>query len=101
MVAAWRWEGEQLHLTVRVQPRSANDQVMGMVGDELRVRLASPPVEGAANRALVRLLAREFRVPQRQVTLTAGERGRTKRVRVDHPRELPHWLPPTAAQGGA
>jgi uncharacterized protein (TIGR00251 family) len=68
---------------VRLTPRAARDEVRGV--DEagvLLVRVAAPPVEGAANEALTRLLARELGVPRTGVSLESGARGRRKRVRV-------------------
>jgi hypothetical protein len=59
------------------------DRVDGTVDGVLRVRVAAPAVEGAANQALVRLLAEELGVPQRDVRLVAGATGRTKLVTVD------------------
>ncbi len=50
--------------------------------DALKVRLQAPPVEGKANKALVKLLAKTLGAPARDITITAGETGRNKRVRV-------------------
>ena len=69
-------------LSVRVTPRAARDEVAGSEGGVLRVRLRAPPVEGRANEALRRLLARRLGVTPRQVTIVAGETARTKRVRI-------------------
>ncbi len=67
---------------VRVVPRAGRTAIAGERGDALLVRLAAPPVEGAANEALVRFLAQLLGVPQRQVTIVAGERSRDKIVRI-------------------
>ncbi|HEX6107033.1 MAG TPA: DUF167 domain-containing protein [Gemmatimonadales bacterium] len=72
--------GVRLHL--RVQSRASRTEVAGRHGDLLRVRIAAPPVEGAANDALVRFLARTLGVPRGAVRLVAGETGRTKVVEV-------------------
>lgn len=93
MANACRWEGDELCLTVRVQPRGGTNQVQGIDDGEIRIRLASPPVDGEANRALIKLLSSEFRVPQSQVTLVSGARGRRKRLTILAPRALPAWLP--------
>ena len=53
-----------------------------MRDDALLVRLSAPPVEGAANEALIDFLARRLRVPQRAIRLVSGERGRRKRVAI-------------------
>ena len=55
----------------------------GFEGGVLRIRLNAPPVEGKANEALVRFLAKALRVPRSRVTLVTGERGRTKIVRIE------------------
>jgi uncharacterized protein (TIGR00251 family) len=73
-------DGIRLHL--RVQPRAARTAVAGLHGDALRIRLAAPPVDGAANEELVRFLAELFGVPGRAVEITAGHASRTKTVRV-------------------
>jgi len=67
---------------VRVQPRARRDEVAGLQAGCLRVRLQAPPVEGKANKALVRFLAQVLGVSRSQVELVSGERSRTKRVLV-------------------
>lgn len=78
---AWSEERpEGLLLRILVQPRASRSEVVGPHGDVLRVRLAAPPVDGAANEELVRLLAREYRVPRGAVELVKGTTGRRKVV---------------------
>lgn len=67
-------------LLVRVTPRASRSGLAGVRGGELLVRLAAPPVDGAANDALIRFLADLLHVPRRDVTIAAGERGRSKRL---------------------
>jgi uncharacterized protein len=67
-------------LSVRVIPRSPRSKIDGRRGDALLVRLAAPPVDGAANEALIDLLSREFQVPKRQVAILSGTTSRDKRV---------------------
>lgn len=67
---------------VRVQPRASRNQLDGVVGDRLRLRLTAPPVEGEANKACVAFLADLFGVPKSQVTLVAGEKAREKSLHV-------------------
>ena len=69
-------------LSIRVIPRSPRSKIDGRRGDALLVRLAAPPVDGAANDALVELLAREFHRPQRDITLLSGHTSRDKRVEI-------------------
>lgn len=72
-----------VRLSVRVQPRASANEIVGLHGDALKVRLTAPPVEGAANRALVELLAGTFGIPVRAVTIVAGASSRTKVVELD------------------
>lgn len=67
-------------LSVRVIPRAAKDKVDGVLGDALKVRLQAPPVEGKANEALRRFLARATGIPPGRVQLLSGRTGRNKRV---------------------
>jgi uncharacterized protein (TIGR00251 family) len=69
-------------IPVRVVPRAGRTALDGVVEGAVRVRLAAPPVEGAANRALVEYLADLLGVPKRDVTIARGERGRQKLVQV-------------------
>ena len=70
-------------LVLHVQPRSRESAVAGRHGDALKVRLAAPPVDGAANEELVRFLAERLDVPRRAIHLVAGHTARRKVVDVD------------------
>jgi uncharacterized protein (TIGR00251 family) len=69
-------------LDVRVIPRSPRTAVDGMRGAAVLIRLAAPPVEGAANEALVAFLSEALGVPRRQITIVSGEKSRDKRLRI-------------------
>jgi uncharacterized protein (TIGR00251 family) len=70
-------------LRVRVQPRASRQAILGWREDVLRVAVTAPPVEGEANEAVRRLLARALGVAPSAVHVVRGERGRDKLVRVD------------------
>ena len=70
---AWTLRREGIDLAVRVTPRSSRDAITAASPDHFAARLTAPPVEGAANAALIALVARTFGVPRRNVTLVAGE----------------------------
>jgi uncharacterized protein (TIGR00251 family) len=68
--------------TVRVVPRASRSEIAGEHDGALRVRVAAPPVEGAANEELVRTIALALGVPVRNVEITRGHSSKTKQVRV-------------------
>lgn len=67
---------------VKVQPRASRERVVGMEGERLKIALTAPPVDGAANEALVRFLAAALGVARRDVEIVRGQTGRLKTVRV-------------------
>ncbi len=67
---------------VHVLPRSKKDGVAGFHGDAMKVKLSAPPVEGAANKALLKLFSRLLHVPKGDVEILRGETGRDKLVLV-------------------
>jgi uncharacterized protein (TIGR00251 family) len=69
-------------IPVQVVPRASRTGIDGEVEGALRVRLAAPPVEGAANRELLEFLAKRLRLPKRDLTLESGDRSKRKSVRV-------------------
>lgn len=90
---AWmRWQGEDLLLTLRIQPRASRDEIVGPRGDALKIRITAPPVEGKANAHLIKFLAKTFGVARSDVVLIAGDKGRDKRVRIHAPGPLPEAL---------
>jgi uncharacterized protein (TIGR00251 family) len=65
-----------------VQPRASRSELAGRHGDAIKVRLAAPPVDGAANEALLRFLADRLGVTRGAVALLSGQTGRSKRVEI-------------------
>jgi len=78
-----RAEGSRLFLEVYASPRAARSRVAGLHDGRLKVHVAAPPVDGAANRELVRFLARELGVPRSAVTLARGGSSRRKTVAIE------------------
>ena len=75
--------GTTVRVDVHVQPRASKSEIVGLHGAALKVRVQAPPVEGAANEALVSLLADRLGVPRRAVRVVAGAASRMKTVEVD------------------
>ena len=76
-------KGTVLRVAVHVQPRASRSEIIGQHGAALKVRLQAPPVDGAANEALVRLLADSLGVPLRSVRVVSGATSRAKTVEID------------------
>jgi uncharacterized protein (TIGR00251 family) len=94
-VSDWyQWQGEDLVLQVHIQPRASKDELVGPHGNSLKVRITAPPVEGKANAHLIKFLAKTFGVAKSQVSLLSGETGRSKRLRIQGPRQLPAEIAP-------
>ena len=68
---------------VRVVPRASKSEIAGELDGALKVRLCSPPVDGAANAELIKLLARSLGVSRGYVGIVAGERSKAKRIRIN------------------
>ena len=67
-------------IDLHVQPRASKNEIVGVQGKELKVRLTSPPVEGEANRLCVEFIAKTLKVAKSSVELVAGEKSRHKRL---------------------
>jgi uncharacterized protein (TIGR00251 family) len=70
-------------IIVRVTPRSGRDEVIGWEGDQLRVRVRAAPVEGQANAAVCRLIAKAVSVPVSAVEVVGGATARIKILRIE------------------
>ena len=70
-------------IDVRVIPRARKTEYGGERDGAFVIRLAAPPVDGAANQALVEFLSVTLKVPRRAIRIASGERGRRKRIAID------------------
>ncbi len=74
-----------LTLSLYIQPGAKRTEVAGLHGEALKIRVAAPPVDGAANEALIDFLKKTFGVPAASVTLRHGASGRSKVVEIAAP----------------
>lgn len=70
-------------LTIKAVPNATRSEIIGWMGDTLKVRLKAPPVDGKANAELCRFLAEILGLPKSAVTLATGGSSREKRVRIE------------------
>lgn len=86
----YHWDEQDLTLYLRVQPKASRDAFIGPFGENAyKVTITAPPVEGKANRHLLKFLAKAFGIPASRVELLSGEGSRSKTVRLKSPRILP------------
>ena len=77
---AYSEDSESITFTVRVIPRASKSEVVGEFDESLKVKIAAPPVDGAANDEVVKLIAKAFGRPRADVEILSGHTSRTKRV---------------------
>lgn len=75
-------QGDGIIVDVSIVPRASRSEVVGLHDDVLKIRIAAPPVDGAANAELVKLLARIFSVSKSEITIVGGETSRKKRIKI-------------------
>ena len=69
-------------VAIKVHPRASQDRVAGMVGDEWKLLLQAPPVDGKANQACLEFFARGLKLPRSAVRILTGETSRHKRIEI-------------------
>jgi uncharacterized protein len=77
-----RQTGDDVVLSLHIQPGAKKTEVAGEHGEALKIRLAAPPVDGKANDCLIAFLAERLGIPRSRFELVAGAASRSKRVRV-------------------
>ena len=80
---------EGLRLHILLQPKASKDQILGLHGDELKISITAPPIDGQANAYLVKFLSKLFKVPKSTIILEKGELNRHKQVWIPAPQLLP------------
>ena len=78
----YRWDGDDLVLFMRLQPRAHRDEILGLHANRLKISLTSAPVDGKANAVLRKFLAKSCGVATDKVILESGQTSRNKRIRV-------------------
>lgn len=76
----YKQENDIVMINVYVQPGAKRTEIAGLHGDALKIRLASPPIDGRANDALLKYIAQLLNVPLRQVELKRGDKSRHKKI---------------------
>ncbi|MBL4780654.1 MAG: YggU family protein [Porticoccaceae bacterium] len=82
-------EAETLVLHCHVQPKASRDALAGLYGERLKVQITAPPVDGKANKHLLKYIAKEFGVAKSRVALVRGESSRLKTLEIARPQKIP------------
>ena len=82
MPAFLRVQADGVLLSVKLQPRASANEIGDALGSELRIKVTAPPVEAAANEALVKLLAQELDCPRNRIELVRGHTSRHKTIKL-------------------
>ena len=86
------WKGSTLHLHIIAQPKASKSELTGWQENELRIRLAAPPVDGAANTALIEAFAKWCRVRKSNICLISGQTSRHKHISIEQPAVIPPMI---------
>ena len=65
-----------------IQPRSSKNKISGLQDESLKIRLTSPPVDGAANKMCIKLLAKQLNIASSRIIIVNGQKGRNKLIRI-------------------
>jgi len=71
-----------IHLSVYIQPRAARNQIAGLHDGALKVRITAPPVEGRANREIIKFLSKTLKIAKTRITIRQGQTGRKKLIHI-------------------
>ena len=69
-------------IDTRIIPKSSRNEIIIGEGDPVKIKVTSPPVDGKANKAVVNLLAKQLKVPKKDIQIVAGEKSRNKKIRI-------------------
>lgn len=88
-MAHYQWQGSDLVVRCYLQPKASKDEVAGLHGDRIKLRITAPPVDGKANAHLVRWFGKMFKVPRTDISILQGEQSRSKNILIRSPAVLP------------
>ncbi len=80
---------DDLVLKLYIQPKASRDKIVGLHGEELKIAITAPPVDGKANAHLAKFLSKQFKTAKGDIKIEKGELGRHKQIRVSSPSHIP------------
>ena len=92
MESCYYYQGEDLLLRLYLQPKASRDQFIGLHGEELKITITAPPVDGKANAHLIKFLSKQFSVAKNAIQVEKGLQSRHKLIRIKQPQTIPSIL---------
>jgi len=92
MESCYYYQGEDLLLRLYLQPKASRDQFIGLHGEELKITITAPPVDGKANAHLINFLSKQFSVAKNALQVEKGLQSRHKLIRIKQPQTIPSIL---------
>ncbi|HDR1415611.1 TPA: YggU family protein [Pasteurella multocida] len=83
---------EHLRLRIFLQLKASKDQIVGLHGNELKITITAPPIDGQANAHLLKFLSKTFKVPKSSIVLEKGELNRHKQILIPNPKVIPEEI---------
>ncbi|MCH8176213.1 MAG: YggU family protein [Proteobacteria bacterium] len=88
----FRWDGDKLTLHCSIQANSSEDRIVGLVAGLIKIRLTAAPVDGKANKHLIKYLSKQFDVKRSAITILRGHGSRQKSLCIENPESIPNEL---------
>lgn len=85
-------DGADILLRLVLQPKASRDKFVGLLGDELKVAITAPPIDGKANAHLIKFLSKQFKVAKGAIKIEKGLLNRHKLVRIESPKYMPTFF---------
>ena len=78
----YKIQDKTIIVNVRVKPGSKQSEIVGIYDDRLKIRLQEPPVDGKANKMLIKFIAQQFKVPIKQIIILKGQKSKLKQLQI-------------------
>ena len=95
-MAFYKWDGDFLHLFLKIQPNASKDEFAEVINDvnvdRIKIRITTPPVDGKANKHLIKFLSKVFKVAKSNISIKNGETSRNKHLIIQSPKKLPKQI---------
>lgn|GEM_PF-201405 len=88
----YKWQDNNLLLKIHIQANGKTNEFIGIHNQSLKVKIKSPPIDGKANKTIIKFLATKFNLSKSSISIISGELNRAKRVLIKEVNKLPEWL---------